>query len=671
MVLFCQALSIVLENLLWLKRRFVKISFIVCCAAVSMTYAQDETESVKKLSRAIAYVRTNEVEKALVEVGQDAFLKDLIQWVVLIKRMPFGTFPEMRHFAETHTFWPSQDLLRAGLEDAITIQTVLSKEDLRWFQRYPPQQGTTALMCLTQIKDTVPEEEFKKYLRSLWRRTAFSAEEEKWILFSYKKFLSHQDMIDRANILLWKRQTTAAARLLPFIPATHLPLMKARIQLGKGHPRKTKCPEALVKKFGKDFCFAYTVVFIERKKGKFRHAPSLLKKIDFFKDTEHMSLWGQEVQYVARELIRTKRFQEAYQILARAAFPVKECEYADAQFLAGWVALRRLKQPKVALQHFSAIEKHSQNHRYQAHALYWKARALEQLKRRKEARSTLSRCAAYENTFWGQLARETLGKKMQLSVEKKSTSSKLKNSTEVATLLRAARLFTLAQEDVLAGYFAVCAGQRIKTAEDAIYLLHEAAKISPHVGIHMYTMYACKKIHTPWVTLYPDFPLQKILNVPLPVDEVLALSVIRVESAFSRNALSCSGAMGYMQLMSYTAREVAKRHAFPSPSIQKLFTERYNILLGTTHLRELLDLFKNYPFAIAAYNAGSTAVNRWTANGLDPRTKTMDIIDWIELIPYRETRIYVQKVLLDMQVYAHLLNKQGFDLLTLLKKKRS
>jgi soluble lytic murein transglycosylase len=126
--------------------------------------------------------------------------------------------------------------------------------------------------------------------------------------------------------------------------------------------------------------------------------------------------------------------------------------------------------------------------------------------------------------------------------------------------------------------------------------------------------------------------------------------------------------MGYMQLMPYTAKEVAERHAFPLPSSENILMGPYNILLGTTHLKELLDEFGSYPLAIAAYNAGKAAVNRWITNNGDPRTKTTDMVDWIELISYRETRLYVQKVLMDMQVYAHLLRRTGFDLLTLLKR---
>jgi soluble lytic murein transglycosylase len=512
----------------------------------------------------------------------------------------------------------------------------------------------------------MPQKEFEEHLRKLWVQCTFSPEEEKIFLFAYKRFLLPQDMVARADTLLWKRQITAAERLLPLLPEGDKPLIKARLQLAKGNPKKTKCPSDLVKQFGLVPSFAYDIIRVEHKKDEMHYAPALLKNIDFFKDSEHIQLWGKEVQYVARELIREKRFRESYQILARAAFPVSEDVYADAQLLAGWIALQRLKQPKVALKHFSAVEKYAKDHRYQARTLYWKARALERLGLSKEARNAFSRCAVHENTFWGQLALSILGRKMQLSAEKEYVSSPLEDNKDVAVLLQAARFFTLAKEDILAGKFVVYAGRHVKTSDDAIYLLRKAEEVGSYAGIQTYVVCASKQIHALWSATYPILPLQRILNASPAVDEVLALSIIRVESAFSKNILSSSGAMGYMQLMPYTAREVAERHAFSPPSSENILTEEYNILLGTTHLRELLDEFKSYPLAIAAYNAGKAAVNRWITNNGDPRTKEIDIIDWIELISYRETRLYVQKVLMDMQMYAHILRKKGFSFRALL-----
>lgn len=639
----------------------------VCFAAANMTCAQSDEEAAKKLVRAVECIRSNDIEQALATVGEDAFLKDLVRWYALTKHVPFGSFSEMRSFVEAHASWPAQDLLKATIEEAITIHTVLSKEDLHWLQKHLPQRGEAALAYITQIKQHLSLEEFKKLLRSLWVQATFSSEEEKAFLFAYKRFLRSQDMVARADALLWKRQTTAAERLLRFIPEAHKPLMKARIKLAQEDPRKVECPAALVKQFGSDPGFAYAVIYAEHKKDKTHHALPLLKNIDFFKDSEHIAQWTKEVQYVARELIREKRFRESYQILVRAAFPASEDAYADAQLLAGWIALQRLKQPKAALQHFFSVEKYAKDHRYQARALYWKARTLERLGR-KDAHDAFGRCAAHENTFWGQLARTILGRKIQLSAEKES-SSLLRDNKDVAVLLRAAHFFNSAKEDVLAGQFIVRAGRHIKTSDDAIYLLHEAEKISPYAETQMYVACASKQLHAPWAAAYPILPLRHILDAPPAIDEVLALSIIRVESAFSENILSSAGAMGYMQLMPYTAKEVAERHGFSPPSSKKILTGQYNILLGTTHLKELLDEFKSYPLAIAAYNAGKAAVSRWIVNNGDPRTKAIDMVDWIELISYRETRLYVQKVLMDMQIYAHLLRKTGFDLPTLLKRR--
>ncbi|MDR0406960.1 MAG: lytic transglycosylase domain-containing protein [Holosporales bacterium] len=634
-------------------------------------FAQSDAERAQKLHQAIAYVRKNALEKADTIVGEDAFLKDLVRWFALTRKIPFGTFSEIRHFIETHPHWPEQDLLRNTLEKSATIHSVFSQEDLHWLKAHPPHRGETVLAYVTQIKAKMPSADFKKCVRSLWMQATFSTEEENAFLFAYRGLLRPQDMLERVNALLWKRQATAAERLLPFIPDKQKPLTQAHIQLVKGDPKKTLCPPALLKQFRSVPSFAYAVIYLEHKKDVIQDALSLLKEVDFFKDTQHIRLWGNEVQYVARELIRQKRFQDAYQILARAAFPVKEDDYANAQLLAGWLALQRLKHPKTALQHFTTVEKNTEDYRYQARALYWKARALERLSRSKEARKTFELCSAYGSTFWGQLARTALGKPIQFSACKEEHPSKLRENKKVAEMIQAAHLFTLAQEDLLAGSFTFGAGKHTETRDDVAYFLNETVAISPYVGIQAYIAYAGKKLHAPCKSTYPTLPIHDILKAQAAVNDILTLSIIRTESAFSERVVEPNNlGIGYMQLMPETAKEVATRHAFPDSSHELLLKKEYSMLLGTTFLKELLDHFQGcYLLAIAAYNAGPNAVDRWITNAGDPRTGAIDMVDWIELIPYKITRLYVQKVLTDMQIYAHLLHKQGFDLPTLLKRK--
>ncbi|MDR0662236.1 MAG: hypothetical protein LBF76_02525, partial [Holosporales bacterium] len=480
--LLSKALSILSE-----KRRPFKTLFVRSCIALGLivfvespVWAENCSAEGEKLAQALKLVRAGRVDDALANVERETFLKDLVRWFALTQGKSFGTFSEMCHFISLHSHWPEQDLLRSCLESSLKVQVVLSAEDLRWLEAHPPQEGEAVLAYATQVKGKIPEEAFTKLIRSLWRRANFSVREERIFLLAFSSLLRPEDMIARADALLWKRQTTAAERLLPHVPEKEKTLMEARLQLLKGDPKKTQCPPELLKKFRTIPSFAYAVLFLERKQDKIKEAPTLLQEIDFSKDEAHRSLWSTEVQYVARELIREKRFSEAYRLLARAAnvFPAKEDASVDAQLLAGLIALQRLKQPQAALKHFTAAEQ-SESYRYRARALYWKARTLERLKRKKEARKELERCAFCSNTFWGQLARTYLRKPVVFATLQEGHSS-LRTDKNISSLLQAARLFTEAKEDLIAGQFAYLAGDTIKDAADVAYLLEETAKISAY-----------------------------------------------------------------------------------------------------------------------------------------------------------------------------------------------
>ncbi|MDR1266923.1 MAG: lytic transglycosylase domain-containing protein [Holosporales bacterium] len=633
-----------------------------------MTLAQNPHAEGESLRKACALVREGQVEAALAAVaGEQELLTDLVRWFALTQKRAFGTFSEMRRFVQAHKHWPDQDLLRATLETSINLHTSLSEDDLHWLNAHPPQEGGALLAYATQIKGKVSREKLRGILRSLLARAHFSEEEARAFLLAFQSYLSPQDMLSCADALLWARKTTTAGLLLPLVPEAERPLLKARIQLLKGDPKTTHRPPELLEQFRSAPSFAYAILYLEHKQDKIKHAPTLIKETPFSWKGDHHSSLTTEMQYVVRELIREKRFSEAYQVLVRATVPTTEDAYSDAQLLAGWIALRRLKRPKDALKHFSAVEK-SDSYRYRARALYWKARTLQALGRKKESHDALERCAVYRGVFWGQLACLALRKPIAFAALKEGDTSSLRSHKHVPELLRAASLMTRAQEDAIAGKFIVLAGGSLTTQEDITCLLEEAAKISSYAAIQVYLSQASKGLYTPYALLYPTLPIQNILGKPSDVEDVFSLSIIRSESGFSERIVAPGNlGMGYMQLMPYTAEEVAQRHAFEKYAFQKLFDGPYNILLGTTHLAELLEHFHGcYPLAIAAYNAGIAAVERWIRNNGDPRTKEIDMVDWIECIPYRITRLYVQKVLTDMQYYAHLLQKKGFDLPTLL-----
>ena len=161
---------------------------------------------------------------------------------------------------------------------------------------------------------------------------------------------------------------------------------------------------------------------------------------------------------------------------------------------------------------------------------------------------------------------------------------------------------------------------------------------------------------------YPIITVPREINNKLMPKPELIHSIIRQESEFDKRAQSYVGARGMMQLMKYTAKLVAKQAKLPY-SISGLTKDpEYNIKLGSYYFRTLLDQYNEvYPFAIAAYNAGPNRVKTWRRVNGDPTKGELSYIDWIELIRFKETRNYVQRVLENINVYKYMIKKAPTD----------
>ena len=162
---------------------------------------------------------------------------------------------------------------------------------------------------------------------------------------------------------------------------------------------------------------------------------------------------------------------------------------------------------------------------------------------------------------------------------------------------------------------------------------------------------------------YPVIGTPKIINGRKIPNSALILSIIRQESEFDISANSSAGARGLMQLMTYTAKVVAKQAKLPYSKSRLTSDPEYNINLGSHYIAGLiLEYDGAYPFAIAAYNAGPKRVRYWKKINKNPQKKEIDYVDWIELIKFKETRNYVQRVLENVNVYKYMLNQSPVSL---------
>ena len=360
---------------------------------------------------------------------------------------------------------------------------------------------------------------------------------------------------------------------------------------------------------------------------------------------ERRAAFWDERNLMARRRLRQGDNEGAYRIAAGHAQTGSE-QVADAEFLAGFIALRRLANPAQASVHFQRLAAQSKAAITQGRAHYWLGRA-----GGGAAEYRLS--AAWPNTFYGQL-------------------SLLALSEDPAARIRAQRdpaatpgdALDLAGREVARAAAYLVAWGEPRRAQAFLFRLDD---ISPDPTSRALVARLAQGFGTPetavalarragrdgLIQLDTGWPQAAAIPGDAGLEPALALAIIRQESSFDSTTTSPVGARGLMQLMPATAANVARQLGTQAPVMSLTADPALNIRLGTTYFRGLMDQFGGVvPYAVAGYNAGPGRVAEWSSVNGDPRTGSADMIDWIELIPFGETRNYVQRVIENEVIYA-------------------
>jgi soluble lytic murein transglycosylase len=357
--------------------------------------------------------------------------------------------------------------------------------------------------------------------------------------------------------------------------------------------------------------------------------------------------------YVPRAL-RNGNFRQAYNLVSNHGLSSGE-SFADAEWLSGWLMLRFLDQPQRAAEHFAHLSENVSAPVSRSRALYWRAEAARALGQADEAERLLAEAARHNFTYYGQLAATRGDRTAMLSLpETAYVSPEARARFAGRELVRALRLMSEvgAQRD-----FESIAFYLDDTLDDPmeIELLSQMAREQSY---HRTALRSAKAgLFRGVVATNAAYPL---VELPSAVrsrgrpEPALVLAVIRQESEFDPAAISNANARGLMQLIPSTARMQARREGMTYERAALTSDPEYNMTLGSAHLAQLIDEFGgSYVLAIAAYNAGSHNARSWIGDWGDPRSRSVDVVDWIELIPFAETRNYVQRVMENLQVYRH------------------
>ncbi len=362
--------------------------------------------------------------------------------------------------------------------------------------------------------------------------------------------------------------------------------------------------------------------------------------------------WWNERSQLARDLLAAGRAADAYAVTVPHGL-TRGVAFAEAEFLAGWIALRHLKRAPEAQKHFQTLYDGVATDISKSRAAYWLGRTHDAAGRAKEANEWYGRAAGFGQTFYGQLAARKLPGSAARLPNDPVASAADRQALGGRELVTMARYLGQAGDFERSRPFLLRLARMVTTPGETALLAQLAVELKrPDVALTV----ARRATENGVVLFDTAFPVVD-LGATGSIERALALAVSRQESSFNAAAVSPSGALGLMQLLPGTARDVAGRLGVPFIQDKLTRDPGYNVQLGSQYLAEMLQRFGgSYELALAAYNAGPGRVARWLETVGDPRAGKIDMVDWIEMIPFRETRNYVQRIMEGVVVYRDRLN---------------
>lgn len=611
--------------------------------------AQNVRENGDKMSEALAAVDAKDWASAahIASAIRDPMASEIVTWLRL--RAGEGDWSEYVEFLARNPDWPGLKRLRRASE-GVMPRGLTSALVRAHFQAEPPQTGRGVLRLGAALKDIGRTGEARSAAIRAWVELSLNEDEELALLRDYGGALArhHEERLDQ---LLWRGLTREAQRMLPRVSTGSQALAKARIALRRGSKGVdaliTAVPRALQDHPG----LAYERFIWRIKKERWDDAEAFLtEQTRAGAELGRPEYWAQRRRGFARRAMRRGAHQAAYLLAQQHQLtPQDGYAYADLEWLAGYISLRFFKKPEQALRHFRNFQAAVATPISLGRSGYWLGRAYEEAGRQVDAIKAYSLGATYQSSFYGQLSAERAGLPADSSLVGTSEPGSWKGAAFLnSTVFRAGLLLHYADEPIFVRWFFSHMAETM-TSVDQSKLAQVALDIErPHAALRI-AKEAAKSAH---VIAAPYYPVTELAHFGVEIPPELAMAIARQESELNPAAISPVGARGLMQIMPATARRVAKQVGTEYSKARLTSDWRYNARLGIAYLSGLLEDYNgSIVLAAAAYNAGPSRVNGWIAEYGDPRRDTVDQVDWIENIPYRETRNYVQRVLESLHVY--------------------
>ena len=619
--------------------------------AVTVTASASTLSAREKqiFSEAIKAAAKNNWGKAhaIVATAHNPLLSKILTWAYLREPGQHASFSERTAFIAANPKWPSTESMRRHAENVIDSNDSLAALGA-WFEANPPLTTAGKVAYARALRAVGKTEQADLLAREAWRTGFFLREDEQAFAREFRSFLTTEDYAARVDFILYDEQTTTALRLLPNLDAGHQAVAKARMALIGSAKNMESVVAAVPADLQNDPGLLYDRVKWRREHNNDAGARQLIPP--FALGGPRPDLWWRERQTLARDALSAGNVTEAY-ALAKHHGSTDSTDVADAEFLAGWISLRFLKDGETSLQHFEKIYDVSKTPPFLARGAYWMGRATESLNRPDLAADWYQKAATYVTTYYGQLALARLHggdlPQAMLPQDPQPTNEERAafNASELTRALRAlmdvdARSYQRA--------FAQALGENLDTAaarQMTAELFSQSSRVD--LGVVVARQAARDKI----TLVQYGYPAPGWAYPGAP-EKALILAITRQESNFDVGAQSSAGAKGLMQLMPPTAKAVAKASKLGYVVKRLTADAGYNVQLGAFYLNSLISDFSgSYILAAAAYNAGPARSRQWIRQFGDPRDPSVDAIDWVEQIPFNETRGYVQRVMENLMIY--------------------
>ncbi|WP_458693522.1 lytic transglycosylase domain-containing protein [Candidatus Trichorickettsia mobilis] len=595
-----------------------------------------------------------DAEKLAQQADDKALFKVILSQKFLDSKYKANNFEEVIKFIKQNPHWPQIEKLTEKAESYLSDDTD-QKTIFDWFLHNKPKTGNGyKFYAKASVKLLNDQAKLLPILRDGWVYGDFTRNEEIEYLTNFGKLLREEDHVRRIDEQLWRSDVTEAKRIMSMVNEGYRHSFAAQIAL----INNSHSAEQLFKKIpAKYYTSGLLYRYLESKKKQpaDSYIISLFKHIP--KDFHHSVQWSKLQRYYAREFLEQKDFANAYKIV-KQHFAIVDEDIRETEWLAGWIALRFIHKPELALIHFNKFNKVAKTPISRSRGAYWLARTHETNGDQEKATQFYRNSAKYPYTFYGQLATIELKEHRIVLPSAPKIESHHQRSIENNDVIRAARLLVKYGKPELAHIYVKAAVSQVSHPAEAL-LLANIIKVDSNP--YYMVQFAKTAVHNHIFIKNYAFPTPYKLN-NTPIEAALSYAIIRQESVFDQYAVSTAKAMGLMQLVKATACQTAKSIGVQCNVAKLTQDPNYNIKLGTNYLNDLLVQHKgSYILAIASYNAGSHRTKRWIDLFGDPRAmkNVKQIVDWLELIPYNETRNYVQRVLENVQVYRTILNKNN------------